>query len=416
MSYVVDKDSSTPLHLQIKEYILDYISNNKTGSRRLQSENELSRHFGISRPTIRLALAALAKDSIIEKIQGKGTFIKENRTELQFINWQATEEATAGSLQHILDSFIRKRPDVGIENIGCLFKDVLPHLIVKTGSGNASDIMSLLYFWIPLLVEQGSLYPLDKLYTEEFRSKLYSMSIDAVKYKNNYYGLNWANGPTIFYYNRKIIREVTGSPEIKIEYFDELFDLFDKIDSHYRGTVLPYCLPLHDDDLYFMYTIYSFLLSFRGGITDADGDIILNSENTIRAFTWLKKFIGRGESAIGSGYLKARHEFAHNRLAFFIDGPWFKSVVPTMNKEEPVEIGFQTLPRSEIGLSYSALANHVLAISNQCRNKEVAVELINHIAMDPAISEYYYLKSNMFPASREEAMTNPLTTILSVAC
>jgi maltose-binding protein MalE len=394
--------------MQTKEYLLDYIRNNKTGSRKLPSENELSRQLEISRPTIRLALTALTEEGVIEKVQGKGTFISENKTELNFVNWQATEEATSNSLQHILDGFIKKSPEVAVRNTGYIFKNILQQLIINTGSGTAPDIMSLVYFWIPRLAEQGTLYPLNKVYTTDFRNRLYSQSIDAIKYKDNFYALNWANGPSVFYYNKKIIKEITGSPDIEIEYFDELLDLFDKINVQYSGTVFPFCLPLNDDDLFFMYTIYSFLLSFKGGITDISGDIILNSENTIKAFTWLKKFISRGKVIIDIDTVKARHEFAHNRLAFFIDGPWFKSIVPSLNKNEPIDIGFQTLPKSEYGLSYSALANHVLAVSNQCKNKELALELIKYVAMDPKVSEYYYLKSNMFPASREEAITNPV--------
>ena len=43
----------------------------------LPSEDEIAKRFGVSRVTLRTALAALATDALIERRQGKGTFVRE---------------------------------------------------------------------------------------------------------------------------------------------------------------------------------------------------------------------------------------------------------------------------------------------------------------------------------------------------
>lgn len=61
-----------------KEGILDYINSNKLKpGDKLASENELSKILGISRTTLREALAELSREKIIYKKHGKGTFVME---------------------------------------------------------------------------------------------------------------------------------------------------------------------------------------------------------------------------------------------------------------------------------------------------------------------------------------------------
>lgn len=72
----LDRDNKDPLHLQIKNILLDQITMQmwKPGDF-IPSERELCEKYGVSRITIRKSLADLEREGLIKKIQGKGTFV-----------------------------------------------------------------------------------------------------------------------------------------------------------------------------------------------------------------------------------------------------------------------------------------------------------------------------------------------------
>lgn len=78
------KRSKNSLSYLAKKNILNYINQNdlKTGDP-LPSENKLVEMMGVSRITIREALASLKNENIIYKVQGKGSFIKNKPIKLK---------------------------------------------------------------------------------------------------------------------------------------------------------------------------------------------------------------------------------------------------------------------------------------------------------------------------------------------
>jgi multiple sugar transport system substrate-binding protein len=406
---MIDKHSGTPLYQQIRRYLVDYINDNAGQYKKIPSENELSVQFGISRPTIRQALDSLAKEDLIEKIPGKGTFIKSNKKDINFTNWQSTEKMTRDPLEMILKKLTEKKSNISINNEGIIYKDMIGKLMEMTGHGKAPDIMAITYSWIPLLVNQGALFPMNEYYTKSVKDKLYPQSTRAITYKGNYYGFNWGNGPHILYYNREILEECFGVPDLNFSYYDELAEYLFKIKSRYKGEIIPMCLPFNNNDLRFVliHFLYIFLFSFNGGIVDENGDIILNSNDNVDAFKWLKSFIKKGSIELNLDINKARKIFAENKMAFWIDGPWFKNMIPTLNKKGNIDLGFKILPKTPKGLACSSLSNHVLSVSNQCKDKETAAEIIKYITMDKWSMEYYYKQTGMLPSSKIEIEKNP---------
>ena len=78
----IDRGSPVPLYHQIGEAILDTISradlNPKT---QIPSEEQLGKIFNVSKMTVRQALAKLVSDGILERRQGAGTFVSEEKIE-----------------------------------------------------------------------------------------------------------------------------------------------------------------------------------------------------------------------------------------------------------------------------------------------------------------------------------------------
>jgi GntR family transcriptional regulator len=73
---VLDRAAPTPLYFQLREALLREIREQgmKTGDR-LPTESEIERSYGVSRATIRQALAELEAEGVVRRVQGLGTFV-----------------------------------------------------------------------------------------------------------------------------------------------------------------------------------------------------------------------------------------------------------------------------------------------------------------------------------------------------
>ena len=71
-----DRQSSTPLHLQLEEVIMEKIANEEwRPNARIPSENELSVAYGLSRMSTRMVITRLVLQGLLSRVPGKGTFV-----------------------------------------------------------------------------------------------------------------------------------------------------------------------------------------------------------------------------------------------------------------------------------------------------------------------------------------------------
>lgn len=411
MINAIDKNSRVPLYRQVKEYLLKYIEERPNDTNRIPPEMEISKRCGISRATVRTAVLDLVNDGLLERVPGKGTYIRTQQNRLVFTHWLGLEEYSAATLNSLLQEYMQNRPGVFIESMGIPYLQTEHQLMLMATAGKAPDIAALIYLWIPIFAHQGALYPLDEVSGPELRSCLFPQTLDAVIYRGHVYGFNWVNAPNILFYNKRLVSEYCGTHSCGVEYYDELVELFVRIHERSKGEITPYAIPVLDDEQFFLFTVYNFLHSFNGGVIDPEGRMIFNSEANIKAFTWLKNFIVRGHVALTHGHLENRRLFAYDRIAFYIEGPWLRNIVPTLNPQyrgRREDIGFSTLPRTPNGISASILWNHTLSVFRQCANKEAAVRLIRYLTMDPKVGQRYYLETGMLPVRTDELENNPV--------
>jgi GntR family transcriptional regulator len=102
-----------PLYYQLESILREKINSGKlVEGERLPTETELSQEYGVSRITVRQALASLAEEGLIERRQGLGTFV-------------AQKKSFQGSIR--LTGFIEDLMAMGIETtVKVLEVDVIP--------------------------------------------------------------------------------------------------------------------------------------------------------------------------------------------------------------------------------------------------------------------------------------------------
>ena len=78
MAEVLDRSSAEPLHAQLARLVRASTLENSGGGRRLPPEHELARTYGVSRSTVRQALAELEREGLVRKHRGRGSFVSES--------------------------------------------------------------------------------------------------------------------------------------------------------------------------------------------------------------------------------------------------------------------------------------------------------------------------------------------------
>lgn len=68
-----------PLYYQLKEHIYKDIMDNYQAGDLLPSEGEIESRYKVSRITVRKAIEELSRDGVVVKMQGKGTFVRDQK-------------------------------------------------------------------------------------------------------------------------------------------------------------------------------------------------------------------------------------------------------------------------------------------------------------------------------------------------
>lgn len=73
----VDHDAATPLWAQLADILRQQISTGKLPSGRvIPSESTLMQEHEVARGTVRKAIDVLVAEGLVERVQGRGTFVR----------------------------------------------------------------------------------------------------------------------------------------------------------------------------------------------------------------------------------------------------------------------------------------------------------------------------------------------------
>lgn len=94
LSSMINKKSTTPLYIQIKQVIESRIEGGQYAvGEKIHSESELCAQFDVGRPTVRQAISALSHEGLLESQRGKGVFVMEKDSPLDLFSSMGTTGA-----------------------------------------------------------------------------------------------------------------------------------------------------------------------------------------------------------------------------------------------------------------------------------------------------------------------------------
>src|SRR5690349_3513479 len=90
--------AAPPLHEQVRNVLIHSIEAGEFPDGRLPSEARLCERFGVSRITVRRAVSDLEGMGVVERQQGRGTFVVQRRSSLGTMSVQGfSDQLTGGS-------------------------------------------------------------------------------------------------------------------------------------------------------------------------------------------------------------------------------------------------------------------------------------------------------------------------------
>ena len=86
LDHTIDRSVPIPLYYQLKMIIVDEINNGSyLADQPIPTEEELIRHFNLSRTTVRQAISELVQEGKLYRVKSKGTFISAPKRQQDFV-------------------------------------------------------------------------------------------------------------------------------------------------------------------------------------------------------------------------------------------------------------------------------------------------------------------------------------------
>ncbi|SKC76484.1 GntR family transcriptional regulator [Krasilnikoviella flava] len=145
-------------YLAVRAYLADLVTSGLAVGDAIPSERSLTEQFGVSRMTVRQAIDALVTEGVLERAQGRGTFVAPPRADFEMRLTTFGEEARRRGLTpgaEVLDAATVPAPPHVAEALDRATGDPVHHVVrLRTADGTP---MSIEDSWIPADLVPGLL-------------------------------------------------------------------------------------------------------------------------------------------------------------------------------------------------------------------------------------------------------------------
>jgi len=386
--------------VEMRKLIQSY---SRPDSKMLPTEAELMQRFEVGRGTVRRVIAELEIEGLVQRIQGKGTFLRKNFTEISFSNWISAEFSADLLLNRLVEAYEKQSPAVRVRNIVIPYRAYLQRILQMILDGETLDVVQITPFWLRRLHRFNLFVPLDSYIDQNIVQRRYKTAYQLGHVGDEVFALNWALCPLVLYYNRNVMRDAGLDPDRPPQSLDELVEMSIRVNNSGQGSTHGFCLPLDMYEISFL-VLYPFFLSFKGGFTDSIGNIVIDSEENINALKWLVEFYEKGGLKKESSIYGIRLLFASNKLAFMVDGPYGRGHLRRLSgqgKKFDGHYGVTAIPVGPSRKSENILLSHALAVSRRSRDPTEAFRWIEYLATNEEHARFYFEEFGMIPCNRD---------------
>jgi multiple sugar transport system substrate-binding protein len=283
-----------------------------------------------------------------------------------------------GTRLKIIEEFEKLNPGIKV-NLVELPQDTNKKLqmiqTVLQAKDSSMDVFDADVTWPPIFASAGWVLPIEDHFTKEEIEDYLPGPIDSVTYKKHMWGIPYRTDAGILYYRKDLLEKYNKPvPETWQDLIDTSKYIMEREPgmSGHGGSWAQYegltC------------NLMEIVWSFGGKVFDEEGNVIINSEETLEALKVMNDMVNESK-IMPNGILNfysgdARAVFFSGKQVFLRDWPsgWRKSQDPK-NSQVVGKVGVAALPKgNEENRSYSTLGGWQVMVSKYSKNPEEAIK------------------------------------------
>ncbi|MGY4706656.1 extracellular solute-binding protein [Candidatus Bipolaricaulota sp. J31] len=400
----LDKRSATPLYLQIKEILKERIERGEYApGERLPTEMELCEMFGVSRITVRQALNELAKEGLLYRQRGSGTYVnREPRIEERVLRVIVPEEPWIPPLRKAARAFNRSHPSrrlkLRIETMGG--PEFHAEIVNRVGKGEAPDVALIDWIRLTEFADLRYIEPLDALdpaWVEEFKRDLLPFFVEHNSYRGHLWGLQIDATLAVLWYRRDILEAEGIRPPRTWEELVSAALRFreEKTRRRYGLGPFPVAFPGGPQAEEVTTYILSALIWSAGGELGEEGRLVLD-EGARKALGFLHDLVHRygvtSPEAVDYGWKTVPKLFAEGKVVFAFGGTYEKEFIQELAGWDEAEfrgkVGFVPIPAGPGGEQATTVGGMVYVVFRQSADPGEAFEFLKLVSSPPLMLEF----------------------------
>jgi arabinogalactan oligomer/maltooligosaccharide transport system substrate-binding protein len=290
--------------------------------------------------------------------------------------WHTFNPQETETLLSILNGFMKQNPDIKVQANQIKFDEGDARVRFKTLSqeGKAPDIMRLDIGWVSEFASSNYLAPIDELITQEDRNDYLEKQLEFNTYQGKLYGVPQVTDCLVLFYNKRLFKESGVNVPETVEDFVKVAQKLTNPKENRYGFFL------RTDSYWFQ----TFLWAFGGGLIEDNGNIVINSKESIESLNYCYDLIHKYKISPTVGiekeeYTNMRTGFKFGNYAMIVDGPWATTdILSGKEFTDKSNLGITRTPKGKGGYG-SPIGGQSYTISANSKYKNEAYKFINFI-------------------------------------
>lgn len=305
--------------------------------------------------------------------------------------WHTHNDDEATTLKEIVADYEVKNPTIKVELQQVPFSDAQNKYKTVAQAKDAPDIFRAEIAWTAEFASLGYIMALDMYLTDNYRKNFLTAPLKYNYYDKHYWGVPQVTDCLALMYNKKTFKDanlsVPKTSDDLISTGQKLTDVSNnKYGFFYRGDT---------------YWFLPFLWSFGGGMVTENGDIQINSDNSVKALQYLidlriKDKIIPQVVDFANDYDNQQTGFKTGRYAMIVNGPWSTSdILAGAEFKNPDNLGITRIPAGEKGFS-SPVGGHNYVIAANTKHLDETWKLVDFLTQ-PQNQAKFAIRNNLLP-------------------
>ncbi len=312
---------------------------------------------------------------------------KSGKVTLRFASWMVAE-ASGGEvwLPERIKAWERQHPNVSVEIIPLAWEDTPDKITLQVQARNAPDIWTIESLWLGKFGKMpGAVQDLQTYMSPQLTSQLVP-AYKGGELDGKMVGLVWSPNPWVLVYNKELIRKagINGAPRDFDDFLRQV-NAVAALDGRPYGVGLQLGLDEYSAD-----TFHIIMWQTGGDMLDASGKSAVSSPGTVKALNLVKDLVDRKAAPFGEDTRNLRTLFAQDRIGCFFEGPWIAGVLDG-----------EGMARDRWDVSNwpgnVQPASHILCMSADSPNKDLAWNLMWYIVTDETTTKEYFKRTGLLP-------------------